>query len=94
MILARQCCQANIRPLAPRFKVNDLVLVFKIIHCFTQVTCLAIFLGTSRLRKTHMDRLSLVCSLIPYTSSSWPLEKSSFYRTHYSLWKTLPIEIR
>ena len=92
----RKCRQANILPLALRFKVNDLVLMFKIIHGFIPVTLptyLTWFNGTSRLRKTHMDRLSLVCSLIPSTSSSRPLEKPFFYRTH-SLWNSLPIEIR
>ena len=76
MILARQCCQANILPLAPGFQVNDLVLVFKIIHCFTQVTFLAIFLEQAVDEKTHNDRLSLViwCSLFPSTSNSSYLE--------------------
>ena len=44
--------------------LNDLVLVFKIIHCFTHFTCRAIFPGSIERavlrKKTHMDRLSLV----------------------------------
>ena len=61
-----------------------------------QFSCLAIFRGsnfngTSLLRKTHKDRTFPVFSIIPSTSSSMPLVKSSFYRTH-SLWNSLPIE--
>ena len=92
----RKCQQADILPLSSRFKVNDLIFLYKIINGLIPV-CLPDYLswynGISRLRNTHLDRLSLNCSLIPSSTSSKNLEKSFFYRTH-SLWNSLPLEIR
>ncbi len=51
------------------------------------------FDGRSRLRKSHLDQLSLVCSLLPKDSSSKLLDKPFFYRTH-SAWNALPLELR
>ena len=93
----RICRQVNILPLSLRFKYNDLVLLFKVIHGLIPLDLpayLSWFNGNSRLRTTHLDDLSLVCSLIPSAKScSKFLEKSFFYRTH-SFWNALPLEIR
>ena len=93
----QKCRQTNILPLALRFKLNDLVFLFKVIQGMIPV-CLPEYLswfnGVSRLRTTHLDRSSLVCSLIPSSrSNSKFLERSFFYRTH-SFWNSLPLEIR
>ena len=93
----QKCRQTNILPLALRFKLNDLVFLFKVIQGMIPV-CLPEYLswfnGDSRLRTTHLDRSSLVCSLIPSSrSSSKFLERSFFYRTH-SFWNSIPLEIR
>ena len=93
----RKCRQTDILPLALRFKLNDLVLLFKVIQGLLPL-CLPDYLswfdGQSRLRTTHLDNLSLVCNLVPSTRScSKFLNKSFFYRTH-SFWNTLPLEIR
>ena len=96
-IYIRKCRQVNILPLSLRFKCNDLVLLFKVIHGLIPLdlpSYLSWFDGDSRLRTTHLDHLSLVCSIIPSTKScSKFLDKSVFYRTH-SLWNALPLEIR
>ena len=93
----RICRQVDILPLSLRFKYNDLVLLFKVIHGLIPLDLpayLSWFNGNSRLRTTHLDDLSLVCSLIPSAKScSKFLEKSFFYRTH-SFWNALPLEIR
>ena len=59
----------------------------------TLPTYLTWFNGRSRLRTCHLDQLSLVCTLLPKDSSSKPLEKSFFYRTH-SAWNSLPLDLR
>ncbi len=92
----RKCRQTNILPLALRFDLNDLTLFHKIVNNYIPVVLpeyLSWYSGNSRLRTSHLDHLSLVCSLLPNTSSSKPLEKSFFYRTHSS-WNALPLELR
>ena len=54
---------------------------------------LSLFSGQSRLRSSHLDRLSFVSSVLPRGSSSNTLNKSFFYRCHI-MWNTLPLEIR
>ena len=93
----RKCRQIMILPLALRFQLNDLILLFKVIQEVIPL-CLPSYLswfdGQSRLRNTHLDHLSLVCNLIPSSRScSKFLERSFFYRAH-SLWNALPLEIR
>ena len=57
------------------------------------------FDGNSRLRKCHLDRLSLVssikpnCNVISETNKNSALYKSFYYRVHL-LWNELPFEIR
>ena len=54
---------------------------------------LTFYNGNSRLRSSHLDHLSLECSLLPRNSLSTLLEKSFFYRTH-TVWNSLPLELR
>ena len=54
---------------------------------------LTFFSGHSRLRFSHMDRLSLVSSVLPRGNSIYNLNKSFFYRSH-SLWNSLPLDLR
>ncbi len=93
----RKCREANLLPMSSRFDVNDLILFHKIVYGLIPVTLpdyLTFFNGNSRLRSSHLDHLSLECSLLPRsTSSSSLLDKSFFYRTH-TAWNSLPLEIR
>ena len=80
--------------------LNDLVLVFKIIHCFTHFTCRAIFPGPIERavceKNPHGPTISgnlVLCFLIPSTSNSRPLEMFKFNPNSHSLWNSLPIEI-
>ena len=95
-IYFQKCKQVNIFPLVLKFDFNDLILMHKVINGYIPVSLpeyLTWYNGNSRLRSSHLDRLSLVCTLLPKASSSKPLEKSFFYRTHSS-WNSLPLEIR
>ena len=95
-IYIRKCRQVNVLPLANRFTLNDLILFHKIVYGYIPVSLpsyLDWYSGHSRLRSTHLDNRSLVCTLLPKASSSKTLEKSFFYRTH-SFWNALPIELR
>ena len=95
-VYIRKCHHVNILPLALKFNLNDLVFFHKVVYDHIPVnlpTYLTWFDGRSRLRKSHLDRLSLVSSLLPKDSSSKLLDKSVFYRTH-SAWNSLPLELR
>ncbi len=91
-----KCKQVNILPMALKFDLNDLVLFHKIIHELIPVDLpgyLSFFNGQTRLRNTHLDRLSFITSLVPKGSSTALINKSFFYRVH-SLWNSLPFVIR
>ncbi len=95
-VYVRKCHQVNILPLTLKFNLNDLVFFHKVVNEYIPVnlpTYLTWFDGRSRLRQSHLDRLSLVSSLLPKDSSSKLLNKSFFYRTH-SAWNALPFELR
>ena len=86
----------DILPLAQKFDLNDLVLFHKIVYNLIPLDLpdyLSLFDGNSRLRSSHHDRLSFVCTLQPKGSSTSLLDKSFFYRTH-SMWNHLPLDIR
>ena len=99
----RKCCHVNILPLAKHFDYNDLTLFFKIIHSLVPLKLpyyLEFFDGNSRLRTCHLDKLSLVSSIMPNcsnaaseTNKNSVLYKSFYYRVHL-LWNELPFEIR
>ena len=92
----RKCRQANILPLSKRFDFNDLILFHKVVHQDIPLKLpayLKFYDGSSRLRSTHLDSLSIVSEILPRASAPNLLNKSFFYRTH-SLWNHLPNEIR
>ena len=93
---SRKCRQANILPLCKRFDFNDLILFHKVVHQDIPLKLpayLKFYDGSSRLRSTHLDSLSIVSEILPRASAPNLLNKSFFYRTH-SLWNHLPNEIR
>ncbi len=92
----KKCREVDILPLAQKFDLNDLVLFHKIAYKLIPLELpeyLLIFDGKSRLRSTHQDRLSYVCTLQPKGMSTGLLDKSFFYRTH-SMWNHIPLDIR
>ena len=95
-VYVRKCKQVNILPLKQQFILNDLIFLHKIVNVLVPI-CLPDYLkwfdGSTRLRSTHLDHLSLVSTINPRRNSYKILEKSFFYRTH-SLWNRIPLEIR
>ena len=95
-VYIRKCRQVNILPLRQRFILNDLLLFHKIINGLVPINLpeyLEWFNGSTRLRNSHLDHLSLVSTILPPRNSFKSLEKSFFYRTH-SLWNSIPLEVR
>ena len=90
------CRTLKILPMSLRFQLNDLILFHKIAYGYVPI-CLPEYLqwfdGNSRLRNSHLDRLSLVSSYLPTGRGSKLFENSFFYRTH-SLWNRIPVDIR
>ena len=94
------CRQLNILPVQYRFDFHDLKLFHLIVHKLSSITLpsyLHFFNGSSRLRFTHLDHLSLVSDIVPYgarcSSSKRGFSHSYFYRTHLS-WNRLPLSLR
>ena len=95
-VYIRKCKHVNIIPHCQRFKLNDMVLFYKIfsrlmpeeLHSY-----LALFSGHTRLRSLHLDRLCSLPSILSRGPSNYLLEKSFFYRSHIS-WNSLPLHIR
>ena len=95
-IYFKKCRQVNCLPLSLRFTLNDLIFFHKIVNNIIPVSLpeyLTFFNGNTRLRMSHLDKLSLVCSLLPRGPSKTILDKSFFYRTH-TVWNSLPLELR
>lgn len=91
-----KCRQVNILPLKLRFVQNDLVFFYKILYGLVPIKLpeyLQWFRGSTRLRNSHLDHLSLTSSILPSMGKQKLLDKSFFYRTH-CLWNSLPLEIR
>ena len=89
-----KCKQANLLPMCERFELNDLLFLHKVIYNHVPVELpdyLSFFQGQSRLRSSHLDKLSLLSSISPKSSS--PLVHSFFYRAHCK-WNRLAHEIR
>ena len=87
------CKQLNILPLKCRFDYHDLKFFHSLVHqyhpCTTLPHYLTFFSGSSRLRSSHLDHLSVVSSIPPGPSVS----KSYFYRAHLT-WNRLPLSLR
>ena len=92
----QKCRQVNLLPLMKLFALNDLVLFHKIVYELVPVkfpNYLSFFSGTTRLRSSHLDNLSIVSNLQPTRYNESYLRKSFYFRTHTE-WNALPIEIR
>jgi len=87
------CKRLNILPLKYRFDYHDLKFFHSLVHqyhpCTTLPQYLTFFSGSSRLRSSHLDHLSVISSIPPGPSVS----KSYFYRAHLS-WNRLPLSLR
>ena len=87
------CKQLNILPLRYRFDYHDLKFFHSLVHQYNSCTklpsYLTLFSGSSRLRSSHLDRLSIISSIPPGKAIS----KSYFYRTHL-IWNRLPLSLR
>ena len=88
------CKQLNILPIKYRFDYHDLKFFHSVVYNFSCVklpSYLSFYSGSSRLRTSHLDELSLVSSIS--ASSNTGFSKSYFYRTYLS-WNRLPLTIR
>ena len=100
-VYLKNCRELKLLPMKLRFDFIDITTLHKIIHDSLPMSMppyLSFFSGMSRLRFCHLDKLSLVCSIIPNTcasqsSTSNAFANSFFYRTHLK-WNKLPLEIR
>ncbi len=91
-----KCRELKILPLNHRFDLNDLILFHKVVYRLIPLELpeyLIFFNGESRLRSTHLDKMSLVSTILPRNSNKGIVNKSFFYRTH-PLWNSIPLEIR
>ena len=96
------CKKLNILPLNFRFKLKDLVFFHSIFYKKSVVklpSYLSHFQG-SRLRRCHLDHLSICSSVQPkipqnleLLNTATGITKSFFYRAHI-LWNCLPLELR
>ena len=87
------CKQLEILPVRYRFDYHDLKLFHLIVHkisCIKLPSYLHFYEGSSRLRSTHLDHLSIV-STVPTTRRGFT--HTYFYRTHL-LWNRVPLSIR
>ena len=95
------CKQLDILPIKYRFDYHDLKLFHQIVHKLSYIKMppyLHFFEGRSRLRFTHLDRLSITSDIIPAcrfsdNNTKRGFSNSYFYRTHM-LWNRLPYTLR
>ncbi len=94
------CKQLNILPIKCRFDYHDIKNLHLIIHGFSCVKLpdhLRFFTGSTRLRSSHFDSLSLISDICPRGNSQSSAQKgfanSFFYRSHL-LWNRLPLSLR
>ncbi len=94
------CKQLNILPIRYRFDYHDLKFFHSVIYkysCTKLPEYLTFFDGSSRLRSTHLDHLSLISSVKPRvfseSGSRRGFSNTYFYRTHH-LWNRLPLSLR
>ena len=100
-LYVQKCKFLDILPLSAKFDLNDLLFFHKVVNDLVPISLpsyLSFYQGGSRLRSCHLDKLSIVSSLIPFSSqfsdrSNNPFSKSFFYRTHL-LWNSLSLELR
>ncbi len=82
--------------MAGKFEINELIIFHKSYHNIIPLRFphyLKLFNGATRLRSSHLDDHSFVCSIDVSSTRSKCFKKSFFYRTHL-LWNDLPYDIR
>ena len=89
MLYFAHCKQINILPVQYRFDFYDLKLLHQIVYNFSCINLPAYFYdGSSRLRSTHLDHLSLVSDILPVGTRSSSAKRgfanSFIYRAHLS----------
>ena len=103
----KKCRQVDLLPLSSRFDLSDLLLFHKIVYELTPLKLpyyLTLYQGNSRLRSSHLDRLSVVSSIHPNFNITNAINENSYssrnafansfsYRTH-TKWNSLPFELR
>ena len=92
----------DILPITYRFDNRDLIYFHSVFYSYSVTNLpeyMHIYTG-SRLRRSHLDNLSIVCDVIPRVpqglnsvNSNIGISKSYFYRAHI-LCNDLPFEIR
>ena len=94
------CKHLDILPIRVRFDYHDLKTLHLIIHGFSCISLpeyLKFYTGSSRLRSSHLDDLSLISDVIPRGSNASnsrnAFSNSFFYRAHL-LWNRLPKSLR
>ena len=90
-----KCRQVKLLPMSARFELNDFLFLHKVIYNHIPVVLpvyLSFFQGQSRLRRSHLDNLSLVSSITPHSDNN-TFANSFYYRTHCN-WNRLPYNIR
>ena len=94
-VYVQKCKQLNIMPIADRFEFLDLIFFYKVVKGLVPVELppyLTLYQGNTRLRKTHLDKLSYISSLSPRSTTN-AFSKSFFYRTHVK-WNHIPLVIK
>ncbi len=94
------CKQLNILPIKFRFDYHDLKFLHSVIYsmsCVQLPEYLTFFSGTTRLRSSHFDHLSLISAIQPRgNANSNPRQgftNTFFYRAHL-MWNRLPLSLR
>ena len=95
------CKHLEILPIKYRFDYHDLKLFYLIVYNLSHIqmpSYLHFFDGRSRLRFTHLDKLSITSDLIATgivsdNNTKRGFSNSYFYRTH-TLWNKLPYTLR
>ena len=93
------CKHLNILPIKYRFDYHDLKTLHSIIHGFSCVALpdyLKFYSGSTRLRSTHLDHLSLISDITLSGSSSNSRRgfANSFFFRSYLMWNRLPLTLR
>ncbi len=94
------CKQLNILPIKFRFDYHDIKFLHSIVYnlsCVKLPEYLEFFSGTTRLRSSHLDHLSLMSTVQPRgnanSNSRQGLKNAFFYRAHL-MWNRLPLSLR
>ena len=99
-----KCKHLNILPINSHFLLIDLITFHQIFYNTSPIKLphyLHHYDGNSRLRKTHLDHLSIISDIIPATFSQnkhgisdyQTFDQCYFYRTH-TAWNSLPLKLR